>query len=226
MCRDNKTDLQQAGKDLTGLALRLRRRGYVCIPLRPGGKHLDLEAIGYRPVHLQRRDKRLKELAFTSVLFRFAQEPPDEKTIAGWFDADGVNIGLVGGVEGLIVLDFDKPSIFNAWRRRNRKLAAQTPICKTPSGYHVLLRRELPQVSSSLHFGFRRAGHTKSLGGYVVCPPSVLAVGGGYQWLPGHSPFDVDPQAIKHLADIGLAPVSPLKRAYDGLLGRGSFKDH
>jgi hypothetical protein len=211
---------------LVALALDLSSRGYVCVPLRRGGKHLDLEAMGHKPLHLSVRNKRLKELAFTSTLFQLAQTPPNGEMLAKWFNVGPSNIGLVCGVDGLTALDFDKPTLFKAWSDRNHQIASQTPICRTPSGYHVLLRCDMPLVSSSMHFGFRRIGHIKALGGYVACAPSRLESGGIYRWLPGQSPLDVKPQPVDSLAEIGLHPVSPFKRFYDGLLGRGSFKDH
>lgn len=204
----------------------LRRRGYVCVPLRRGGKHLDLAALGRKPIHLSFRNKRLKELAFTSVLYQLAQEPPDEHTLARWFRIDGCNLGLVCGVGGLAALDFDSPAIFQAWGDSNKALVTSTPICRTPKGYHVLLKCELPLISSSMHFGFRRAGHIKALGGYIACDPSTLYNGGAYRWLPGQSPATIDPQTVDSLADVGLHSVSPIKRIYDSLLGRGSFEDH
>ncbi|MEO1197822.1 MAG: bifunctional DNA primase/polymerase [Pseudomonadota bacterium] len=208
------------------LATDLCRRGYVCVPLRRGGKHLDLEALGRRPIHLSLRSKRLKELAFTSVLYQLAEEPPSEDTVAQWFSKGDSNIGLVCGVGGLIALDFDRPTMFQAWRDRHKTLVAKTPICRTPKGYHVLLTCKLPLVSSSMHYGFRRAGHIKALGGYVACDPCKLANGDAYRWLPGQSPDIIDPQTVGSLADVGLHPVSPFKRVYDDVLGRGSFKDH
>jgi len=178
------------------------------------------------PVHLQNRSKRLKELAFTSLLFGFVNDPPSERDIDGWFSSQGSNIGLVCGVDNLVVLDFDKPSLFERWRNKNQPLVARTPVGKSPSGYHVLLRHGLPIASSSLHLGLQRAGHIKALGGYVVCAPSELNSGKAYSWLPGQSPFEADPQEVRNLAEVGLHPVSPLKRAYDGFLNRGSFEDH
>ncbi|MEM7445550.1 MAG: bifunctional DNA primase/polymerase [Pseudomonadota bacterium] len=215
-----------AGSDLTGLAIRLSRLGYICVPLRPGGKHLDLAAMDIAPLHLEHRSKRLKELAFTSILFQLALQAPDERTIARWFSGPGTNIGLVGGFKGLVVIDFDKPALYETWRRQHEPLVGATPVCKSPSGYHVLLRCDMPVLSSSLHIGLRRAGHIKALGGYVACAPTSLTNGAAYRWLAGQSPIESEPQPVASLTDVDLHPVSPLKRAYDRALGRGSFEDH
>ena len=64
---------------LPDYAAGLLKRGYICLPLRAGGKHLDLDAMGYEPLHLQTLRKDLKELAFTSVAFQLAQKPPSSE---------------------------------------------------------------------------------------------------------------------------------------------------
>lgn len=78
-------------------ALRLRQRGVVPLPLREGGKHLDLSQMGYEPVHLSNKKKLLKELAFRGIAFHLSQRPPDQSTVEGWFSSEKVNIGILGG---------------------------------------------------------------------------------------------------------------------------------
>jgi hypothetical protein len=123
-----------------------------------------------------------------------------------------------------MILDFDHPAAYDRWRRRNVALVAATPVAKSPRGFHVYLKSAGPTVSTSLHFGFQRAGHVKALGGYVLCAPSELRNGAAYQWLPNQSPFEVAPQTVPSLQSLGLLPVSPLKAAYDRLLHRGRFE--
>jgi len=106
----------------------------------------------------------------------------------------------------------------------NPKLAASTPVAQSPKGFHVYLRTVQPVISSSLHLGFQRAGHIKALGGYVVSPPSRLANGGIYQWLPGQSPFDLAPQTVENLRSLSVRTVSPLKEFYDRFMNRGGFE--
>jgi hypothetical protein len=206
-------------------ALRLLKRGVICLPLRPAGKHLDIIAMGYDPVHLETMRKDLKELAFTGITFHLAQKPPDEETVAGWFSRSEANIGILGGVNNLVILDFDNRERFETWCLKHDKVAKSTPVAKTPGGYHVYVRPEVKVLSSSLHTGLRRAGHVKSLGGYVVASPSVLASGARYEWLPGQSLEDIEPVTCANLAGLSIRPVSPLKHAYDRLLGRGFFKE-
>ncbi len=205
-------------------ALKLLSHGFLCIPLSRNGKHLDLPRIGYAPLHLQTRQKRLKELCFCSVAFQLSQHPPSGEVLRNWFTGFDGNIGIVGGFGNLLVLDFDHPPVYESWQKQHRELVRATTVAKSPRGYHVFLRMATPVVTSSLHFGFRRAGHIKALGGYVLCAPSRLKDGGTYQWLPNQSPFETSPQTIDSLQSLSLSAVSPLKALHDRLLGRGGFE--
>ena len=211
--------------DKLDYALRMFDCGLICLPLRQQGKHLDLAAMGYEPVHLRTMRKNLKELAFTGVAFHLAQQPPDRETVARWFDGFAGNVGVLGGHANLLILDFDDPRHFERWSASRDALVQSTPVARSPSGFHVYLRSSGPIISSSLHFGLRRVGHVKALGGYAVASPSVLRAGSQYSWLPGQSPFDVSPAVIVDLASIALQHESPLKVVYDRLLGRGYFQD-
>lgn len=204
-------------------ALTLYRRGYVALPLRRGGKHLDLEAMGYAPLHFQTRRKTLKELAFTSLCYQLSQKPPSEADILSWFTGFSGNIGILGGYEGLTVLDFDCGKGFRRWGNANEALLSSTPIARSPRGYHVFVRTQQPVVTSSMYLGLRRIGHLKSLGGYVVASPSVLSGGGAYEWLDRSSPVDTQPSAVGSLEALGLRAMSPLKSTYDRALKRGFF---
>ena len=205
--------------------LRLLDLGMVCVPLRQDGKHLDLAAMGYEPVHMRTRRKDLKELAFTGMAFHLAQQPPSREAVARWFDGFSGNVGILGGHGNLLILDFDDTRNFERRRREREALVRSTPVAKSPSGFHVYLRSAEPMVSSSLHFGLRRVGHAKALGGYIVASPSTLQDGSKYSWLSGQSPFDLQLAAVSSLAAVSLLAVSPFKHAYDRLLGRGYFED-
>jgi hypothetical protein len=211
-------------KTKTDYAVRLLEQGYICLPLRAGGKHLDLEAMEYDALHLQTRRKDLKELAFCSIAFQLSQKPPTGEDIERWFRGFGGNLGIVGGFSNLLILDFDNADAFRGWFGLHREIANRTPVARSPNGFHVYLRTVEPTVSSSLHFGTRRIGHVKALGGYVVGSPSVLKDGSSYSWLEHQSPFDVEPQQIDSLASLSLRPVSPLKHYYDRIRNRGFFE--
>ena len=205
-------------------ALWLLQRGIVCLPLREGGKHLDLAAMGYDPLHRRTMRKDLKELAFTAIAFHLSQRPPDKAIIERWFGRFRGNIGILGGFRGLLILDFDDAEAFRRWRALHEDLVRSTPVAKTPTGFHVYLKSTEPIVSSSLHFGWRRVGHVKSLGGYVAGSPSRLEDGSAYNWLPGQS-FDIEPREVGGLANLSLRPVSFLKQCYDRVRKRGFFEE-
>ncbi|RUW23871.1 DNA primase [Mesorhizobium sp. M4B.F.Ca.ET.215.01.1.1] len=209
---------------LTDYAVRLLTQGYVCLPLRAGGKHLDLAAMGYEPLHLPSQRKDLKELAFCSISFQLSQKPPSADDVGRWFGDFSGNVGLLAGLANLLILDFDDIAAYLSWRRRYDAVASRTPVARSPSGFHVYLRTREPMVSSSLYCGLRRIGHLKALGGYIVASPSVLRDGSSYSWLEGQSPFDVEPQLIESLASLSLRQVSPFKHYYDHMLKRGFFE--
>lgn len=204
--------------------LKLFSHGFLCVPLSLKGRHLDIETMGYAPLHLQTRQNKLKELCFNSIAFQLSQHPPSPATIHGWFDGFAGNVGIIGGYQNLMVLDFDNASAYQRWQRAHPVLVASTPVAKSPNGFHVYLKTAKPTVSSSLHFGFQRAGHVKALGGYVLCPPSEAKDGSTYKWLPKQSPFELAPQTVESLQRLSLLPVSPLKATYDRLLNRGRFE--
>ena len=209
---------------LSDYAIKLLERGYICLPLRAGGKHLDLAAMEYDPLHWRTLRKDLKELAFTSIAFQLSQKPPSSGDIARWFHGFSGNLGILGGYGDLLVLDFDDAAAYRNWLDDHKEIASRTPTARSPVGYHVYLRTREPMVSSSLHFGMRRVGHAKALGGYIVASPSALKDGSRYDWIDGQSPLDVEPQTIDNLASLSLRPVSPFKHFYDRLLRRGFFK--
>jgi hypothetical protein len=206
-------------------ALELQELGFICVPLGQSGRHLDLRQMGYDPVHLRNRTKKLKELAFSSIAFHLCQQPPDAETIQQWFTGGASNLGIVCGYRDLVVLDFDRSRCFDRWQRSFGDLVRATPVVQSFRGYHLYFRCSVPMPSSSLHFGFRRAGHVKALGGYITAPPSMKPTGEMYRWLDGQSPWDVEPQPIESLESLSLGPVSPFKQYYDAILKHGSFID-
>lgn len=208
----------------TEYAIQLLAKGYICVPLRVGGKHLDLQAMEYPPLHLQARRKDLKELAFRSIAFQLSQKPPTSEQTRRWFRDFAGNVGIVGGYSNLLILDFDDPAGYRTWSGRHTHLTGRTPVAKSPNGFHIYLRTREPAVSSSLYSGMRRVGHVKALGGYVVASPSVIRDGCSYSWLKGQSPFDVDPHPVESLASLSLRAVSPFKYHYDRVLNRGFFE--
>ncbi len=200
--------------------LGLHERGLLCVPVVKGGRHLAFEAMGRQLCGLHKRNKSLRELAITGTLFGLAQQPPAAETLVRWFEHHDGNIGIVGGYRDLLILDFDHPDLFEQVKRRNHTLFESTPIERTPNGYHVYLKSRTPCASSSLHYRWRRGGHIKALGGYVVAGPSKMDSGATYRWIDDQSPFDVSPQTIDSPDALSIHPHSYFKRRYDNLTGR------
>jgi Bifunctional DNA primase/polymerase, N-terminal len=207
------------------MAVALLESGFVPVPLLPGKKHIDVEATGRKAHHFRTRSKQMKNLVFASLTTSLADFPPTKEEVGRWFQSGVCNIGLIGGFGNLAVLDFDDTRSYERFSAQNRTLASVSPTARTPDGFHVYVRSKDPMISSSLYCGMKRVGHVKALGGYVVCPPSVLSAGGRYSWAQGKSAFDCQPPLIPDLDSLGLSSVSLVKRLYDDALGRGGFVD-
>jgi hypothetical protein len=212
------------GQNILDYARRLLETGLIPIPLCRNSKHIAFRAMGLPPYHVVAADKRLKDVAYQSLSFYLALEPPSEATVSGWFANHTGNIGIVGGSGGLVTLDFDSAADFHRWSRKYSSLAATTPVEKTPTGYHVYVRLPTPLPCTSLYFNRRKAGHLTGFGGYIACSPSILETGRGYGWLPYQSPFDVELAEVADLASISLYPTGWVRRHAYRLLGRGKFE--
>ena len=210
--------------DLSEKALELYEHGYVPLPLRKQSKHLDIESMGYCPLHFQTKSQKLKELAFTSICFQLSQHPPSGNTVKKWFSNFDGNLGVLAGHGGLAVLDFDRNNVFETWYDQYADRLDDSPTAKSPDGYHVFFRCRTPFVSSSLYFGRRKAGHLKSLGGYVVAPPSVLKGGKCYEWHDSKRSDLATTLEVENIDELGLAGLSPIKAIHDKLRNRGLFE--
>jgi hypothetical protein len=105
----------------------------------------------------------------------------------------GANLGIAGGgTARMVVLDFDAPDavgvLTTTYGPRPATWTATTPrggrheyyVCPADVVLGNTVAKLAPHVDT-------RATH-----GYVVAPPSTLADGRGYTWVPGHAPWDVD----------------------------------
>lgn len=107
------------------------------------------------------------------------------------------NLGIVP--KDWVILDLDPR---NGGRLEDIPLIkaylANTSIARTGGdGYHFIFGKprtvEIKQSSKLLPPGIDiRVGEN----GYVVAPPSLHASGKHYQWLPGHSPFELQPPPL------------------------------
>lgn len=199
--------------------------GLIPIPLCKNSKQISYRAMGLRPYHAFAARKRFKDVAFQSMAFHLALQPPCLDDIDRWLANHDGNLGIVAGFGGLIILDFDDKASFHKWSAANPHLA-DTPVEETKCGYHVYLRCQRPIGCSTLYMGKSKVGHIKGFGGYVACAPSRLGGSQVYHWLDGRSPLQVKPALISGLDAIGLEARSPLRRAYERLFSRGTYDPH
>lgn len=180
--------------------------------------------MGYPPLQLAPRSKRMKQVLFEGVLVGVALGAIRQETPGQWFDRRDVNIGIVTGARGLAALDFDSRDHYAQFCEKNRAFADAAPTAFSHRGAHLYFRTSENLVFSSLYIGMRHCGHVKALGGYLVCPPSTLTGKGAYQWKEGRALTQCRlPEA--NLTELGISQISPIKAWYDTLRGRGGFKD-
>lgn len=95
----------------------------------------------------------------------FYDATTDLQKIDDWWLTHEYNIGFSPGTCGLSVIDFDPGALLSI------KDFPRSYTVKTPRGFHLYLEGALPSTASKL------AEHvdTRSIGGYVLVPPSCVA---------------------------------------------------
>jgi hypothetical protein len=139
-----------------------------------------------------------------------------------WSQCPDANIAIP--TEGLLVVDIDGTN--NAWLKDEpEKLLelAAAPISLTPrGGRHYIFRQPEGKHWRNSTGKLAKKVDTRADGGYIVVPPSILAVEGAYRWAEGMS-LDVSPDQlpdppswlVKTLDNLatsgqGFAPVGPV----------------
>jgi len=197
-------------------------RGILCIPVKEGSKYPDYKAMGLAFDKLIGEQKAISRLAFDSLAFWLSQQPPDREELTKWFRSHTGNVGIVTGLNDLVVLDIDNPSYYDLIYSSLSKTNTAFPVERTPHGFHIYLRCGGERVCSSLYYHGIRIGHFSALGGFVTCSPSILADGSRYCWLPGRSLLDCQPIEIPNLGALNLRPIHPFRQLYN-LAKFGSF---
>lgn len=121
----------------------------------------------------------------------------DEEVITGWFERWPLsNVGLVWGPDsGIIDIEFDD----EVGRQNAEKLLGEcfTPSYRSRRSVHRLFKWQpgLPEEAVGHVAGLEVRTGTDG-GAQSIAPPSTHESGARYEWLPGLSPEDVEPQPI------------------------------
>lgn len=100
------------------------------------------------------------------------------------------NIGIRTG-NGLAVIDIDvNNGGTQSWIELTQNDVVPDTICAQTGGggRHYFFKGDIKNTVSKLGKGIDTRGDK----GYVVCPPSLHASGKYYEWLPGHSPDEIE----------------------------------
>jgi hypothetical protein len=103
---------------------------------------------------------------------------PTVEELVCWFATDHVNLAVVTGWRGLVVLDFDSMDSWNIWKAWARYEAVagyildHTYKVMTARGVHVYVFLDQPVKMRPMGFM-----DIKASGGYVLAPPSVHPTG-------------------------------------------------
>lgn len=139
------------------------------------------------------RGQKLLEAAFTwqsegvavcpaqpkakEVLYRWRQleaDPPTSKQIQSWFGSGVMNLALVCGTGGLLVLDFDQAAAVEAWQLKAGELA-NTYTEQTGRGWHLFYKVDEP-ITRRFLCGVEVLG----LGHLCLAAPSIHPGGAVY----------------------------------------------
>lgn len=149
----------------------------------------------------------------------FRERLPTTRELHGWFASRPVNLALVCGWQGLVVIDFDDHDIYGAWRAwalagggMATLVAELSYQVRTVRGVHVYVALDDPPPGS------RKLDRidVKAAGGYVLAPPSVHPSGASYTPLDPRAPIirtgsleDVLPAALLAQPEPEMQPVRP-----------------
>jgi hypothetical protein len=204
---------------LIGAALRYTGRGMSVLPIHSGQKTIDTDAL---------RASGAVDFRGVPSWRSFSRRLATADEICTWFSKGDSNIAIVGGIQDLLILDFDTADTFDIWSRAYGHVAARTSVQKTARGFHVLLT--WPSVWTTIvrtGTGFRMLAAPEALAGrlkgpleYVVAWPSVHPTGWRYRWLPQQAPWDVGIMRIGNLEEIGLVADKKIPGAYFEFLGK------
>ena len=112
---------------------------------------------------------------------------PEVEDIKEWFKSKFVNVAVITGYRGLVILDFDDPAMWQLWQSwintKIPELLRQTYRVSTRRGQHVYLFLENPpeRTLKIKNEDGRTLIDVKAKGGYCLAPPSIHPTGYKYQ---------------------------------------------
>lgn len=141
--------------------------------------------LGIAPIPVRYRNKR--------PLFAWKQyqnKLPKTDEIKSWFQSKFVNLAVITGHRGLVIIDFDDLATWQLWQvwiaDKNPVLLSQTYRVKTRRGQHIYLFVENPP-DRTLSIKTQEDDPKKrrtlidiKVGGYCLCPPSIHPSGHVY----------------------------------------------
>jgi hypothetical protein len=147
-------------------ALRYRKRGFSVIPCKKDKRPY----VQWEPYQLQK--------------------PSEDEIRKWWTTHPDANIAIVcGQVSGVDVLDLDTEQAFAVMNDFYLPDSFSTPTVKTPKGRHLYFKHR-----SGLSNKVRAIPGTdlRTMGGYVIAPPSKNGDGNPYYWLDGLTPKEIE----------------------------------
>ena len=194
------------------------------VPLNNGKKILNMELV------VSGNRDRIK-----NPLRKYLKEVASNKILDHWFASNECNIGVLGGYQRTVILDFDDKKSFEKWKADNPVIASNTAVQESLRGYHVFLRFKKHSISEyfwRMNFlysnflvpGFRYEDDTGQKiypgqivwsGSYVVVWPSHIdRTAFTYAWEKGSSPFDKPFYEIRSLKEAGVVSESILSTKF------------
>ncbi len=126
--------------------------------------------------------------------------PTEDQVKSFWADHPEANIGIITGkISGITVIDLDSDNAYHEFQEKYLSDSIETPIAKTPNGYHFYFNYFKDAVSRR----FADDMDCKSDGGYIIAPPSSNGKGGKYKWISKASKSNI-PSSLKDIISSSL----------------------
>lgn len=153
-------------------ALQYLKAGYAVVPVKPKSKGMPL----------------VKWREFQDRL------PTEQEVEQWWTDTPNANIAMITGrISGVVAFDEDGPEADKLIRENGG-----FPVCpqsKTGKGHHYLFRHPGFTVKNDVNTELTL--DIRGDGAYILAPPSIHPNGKRYEWVPGMSPFAVEPPEMR-----------------------------